>query len=537
MPDTAPQWLSDLVSEFGARAKTLLAGPGEREATIRPPLDHMVTKIGEHFGLTVVMHSEVPDTERHVRPDYGVQVNGAITGYVEVKAPRVSVDPDSFRGRNLEQWERLSDLPNLIYTNGTQWRLFRDAEPVGDPVILSGGPLESAGASLTVGPDFEPLLRQFFDWEPAPIRTVPKLVTAVAPLTRLLRGDVVERLEAERKAVAGGARVEDQQFSGLANDWRRLLFPEATDEKFADGYAQTVTFALLLATSDGVSLADTNLHGVGDAMKARHSLMGRALQLLTDEMAEDFRISLELLTRVVGAIDWDRIRSSPRDTYLYLYEQFLEAYDPKLRQQSGSYYTPLPVVEQMVRLTGDVLAQVLGRVSGFSDPNVTVVDPAMGTGTYLHAIIEQASEQVRLNDGQGAVAGRVTDLAKRLIGFELQTGPYAVAELRTSDMLRRIGATPPPGGMRTYVTNTLDDPHTDVDQLSYQYRAISDSRRLANEVKANTPVTVVIGNPPYRERACSAPKFWSSACESCWLIRSGWGTAIGWSRLVQAQRW
>ncbi|MEJ7634024.1 N-6 DNA methylase [Aeromicrobium sp.] len=501
MSDSAPQWLVDLVSEFGVRAKSLLAGPGEREATIRPPLDHMVTKVGEHIGRVVVMHSEVRDTERHVRPDYGVQVGGVITGYVEVKAPKVSLDPNSFRGRNLEQWNRLSDLPNLIYTNGTEWRLYRDSEPVDEPVVFSGGTLETAGASLATGPEFEALLRQFFDWEPTPIRTVPKLVATVAPLTRLLRGDVIERLHEERKAVEGGARADAQKFSGLAHEWRRLLFPDATDDRFADGYAQTVTFALLLATSDGVKLSGTNLHGVGDAMRARHSLMGRALQLLTDDMADDFRISLELLTRVIDAIDWDRIRASPRDTYLYLYEQFLEEYDPDLRQQSGSYYTPLPVVEQMVRLTEDVLKGFLGRTTGFSDPNVTVVDPAMGTGTYLHAIIEQASDQIRSQEGQGAVAGRVTDLATRLIGFELQTGPYAVAELRTSDMLRRIGANPPPGGMRTYVTNTLDDPYLESDQLGSHFRAISDSRRLANQVKANTPVTVVIGNPPYREKA------------------------------------
>lgn len=501
MPATTPAWLTTLVADFGERCKTLLAGPGDREATIRPPLDQLITRSGDQLGHTVVLHSEVRDDSRHVRPDYGVSVDGPLTGYVEVKAPGRSVDPSTFRGHDLRQWQRQRDLPNLIYTNGTEWRLYRDAELVGDPVYLAGGRLQDAGDQLTASPGLESLLRQFFDWKPAPITSVTRLVQAVAPLTRLLRGDVLEQLDFERRAVKAGAQESDQLFLGLASDWRRLLFPDATDERFADGYAQTVTFALLVAASDGIDLSSTSLHGVGEQLRAQHSLMGRALQLLTDQMATDFKVSLELLKRVVNAIDWPRIRGGRRDTYLYLYEDFLEEYDPQLRKESGSYYTPLEVVEQMVRLTGDVLASRLDRSRGFLDPQVTTVDPAMGTGTYLQAILQSAADVVSATDGPGAVPGALSSLAERLIGFEVQTGPYAVAELRTSDLLRATGATPPSEGMRTFVTNTLDDPHVEVTQLASSLRAISDSRRRANHVKASTPVTVVIGNPPYRERA------------------------------------
>lgn len=502
MPAEVPSWLNDLVSAYGAETKTLLAGPGNREDTIRPSLRDLVTKIGDKFGLTVVMHSEVRLTERQVRPDYAVEVNGSVVGYIEVKAPGEPLNPDGFTGHNKRQWLRVRDVPNLIYTNGTEWRLYRNAERVGDPVQFTGGSQDTAGAHLSAPPQFEPLMRQFLGWEPVPITTVPRLVAAVAPLTRLLRADVLERLNEEHRAADRGARPGELQFTSLAGDWRRLLFPDATDDRFADGYAQTVTFALLLASSDGVDIDSMTLHSVGDEMRSQHSLMGRALQLLTDEMAAGFRLSLALMTRTIGSIRWERIRASPRDTYLYLYENFLAEYDPALRQESGSYYTPLQVVEQMVRITEDVLRQRWNRTGGFADDEVTVVDPAMGTGTFMHSIIERASEHVAASDGPGAVPGRVTDLARRLIGFEIQTGPYAVAELRTSDMLRRLGANAPKGGMRTYVTNTLDDPFVETDQLDdFRYRALSESRRRANEVKARTPVTVVIGNPPYRERA------------------------------------
>lgn len=500
MSVSIPTWVAEAVAKFGAACKSKLAGPGDREAAIRSPLEELLKSFGDQLHVKAVFHDEVRDPERRVRPDYGVSIDGAISGYVEVKAPGRGIDPAGFKGHDLKQWERQRDLPNLLYTNGTEWRLFRDSEMVGEPVIFSCGTLAKAGSKLSAPADFEELLTDFLRWKPAPIGSVTALVKAIAPLTRLLRDEVLEQLASERKAIKEGAAEYEQPFLGLAADWRRLLFPTAEDEVFADGYAQTVTFALLLARSDGIELDGSTLHTVGDELGDHHSLMGRALQLLTDNVAKDFKVTLDLLVRVVGAVDWPSVRKGKRDTYLHLYEHFLEEYDPELRQQSGSYYTPIEVVEQMVRLTDEVLRTRLDR-QGFGDEKVFTVDPAMGTGTFLQAVIDRAADQIAEQHGPGMVRGLVTDLAKRLVGFELQTGPYAVAELRTTDILRKTGATPPPGGMRLYVTDTLDDPNAAIEQLASGLGAISDSRRQASIVKREEPVTVVIGNPPYRERA------------------------------------
>ena len=500
MSPSLPTWVSEAVAEFGSACKEKLAGPGDREAAIRTPLEGLLERFGDHLHLKAVFHDEVRDPERRVRPDYGVSINGAISGYVEVKAPGRGIDPTGFKGHDRKQWERQRDLPNLLYTNGTEWRLFRDGDPVGDPVIFSGGSLTKADTKLSAPADFEELLTDFLRWKPAPIGSVTALVQAIAPLTRLLRSEVLDQLAAERRAIKEGAHEYKQPFLGLAADWRRLLFPAATDDVFADGYAQTVTFALLLARSDDIELDGATLHTVGDELGDHHSLMGRALQLLTDNVANDFKVTLDLLVRVIGAVNWPSVRKGKRDTYLHLYEHFLEEYDPDLRQQSGSYYTPIEVVEQMVRLTDEVLTTRLG-MQGFGDERVFTVDPAMGTGTFLQAVLDRAAKQITDLHGPGMVRGLVTDLAKRLVGFELQTGPYAVAELRTTDLLRKTGATPPPGGMRLYVTDTLDDPNAPIEQLASGLGAISDSRRQASIVKREDPVTVVIGNPPYRERA------------------------------------
>lgn len=495
-------WLADAVATFGDRCKAKLAGPGEAEAAIRAPIEQLLAAAGAHLKLDVVPHDEVRDDDRGVRPDYAISVGGAITGYVEVKKPGANLDPESMRGHNLRQWTRQKDLPNLIYTNGTEWRLYRDSEPVGDPIHLTGGPLSSAGAKLTAPAELEHILTDFLRWKPAPITSVIALVRAIAPLTRLLRGEVLDQLAAEQRKIKAGARREDQPFHGLARDWRHLLFPTADDATFADGYAQTVTFALLLARTEGITLADAGgLHAVGTKLSGQHSLMARALQLLTDYVADDFKVTIDLLVRVIDAVQWPKVRAGRRDTYLHLYETFLDVYDPQLRQKSGSYYTPREVVEQMVRLTEDVLETRLGKVAGFADPDVVVADPAMGTGTFLHTIIEHVAARASERDGEGAVAGAVSRLAERLVGFELQTGPFAVAELRATDLLSSLGASLPSKGLGLYVTDTLDDPHAEQTQLGSGLELISRSRSQAARIKAKTKVTVVIGNPPYDERA------------------------------------
>lgn len=496
-----PAWIADAVQQFGVASKAKLAGPGDREAAIRSPLEALLQAAGQNLGVKAVFHDEVRDTQRQVRPDYGVSVKGAITGYIEVKAPGRGIDPAGFTGHDKRQWDRQSDLPNLIYTNGTAWRLYRDGDLVDGPVTFSGGTLETAGGHLHAPAEFEALITDFLHWRPAPITSVGALVRSVAPLTRLLRGEVLDQLATENRAVRAGGEEHLQPFRGLARDWRALLFPTADDEVFADGYAQAVTFALLLARTEGIELTARPLHEIGASLGDEHSLMGKALQLLTGDVAADFKVTLDLLVRVVDAVDWPRVRKGKRDTYLHLYENFLHEYDDELRKQSGSYYTPREVVEEMVRLTEEALTTHLGRERGFRDPGVLTVDPAMGTGTYLHTILERTADQVAAEDGPGAVPGVISQVAERLVGFELQMGPYAVAELRATDLLTSHGANPPPGGMHLYVTDTLDDPHAAQSQIGSGLQLIAQSRREANEVKAKANVTVVIGNPPYAENA------------------------------------
>lgn len=203
-----PRWLAGAVKRLGVECSKKLAGPGEAEAAIRTPLEHLLGAAGPELGVRAVFHDEVRDTERRVRPDYGVSVSGAITGYVEVKAPGKAVAPAALRGHDKVQWERQQDLPNLLYTNGTEWRLYQDGEH--RRTVHFAGDLYDG--KVTAPPEFEALLADFLVWKPAPIVSLGSLVTAIARMTRLLRGEVLDQLAAEHTAVRCGADERLQPF-------------------------------------------------------------------------------------------------------------------------------------------------------------------------------------------------------------------------------------------------------------------------------------------------------------------------------------
>ncbi|MFI0143941.1 type ISP restriction/modification enzyme [Streptomyces globisporus] len=502
MADARLQWLQEAVSVYGTECRRNLLGPGDREAAIRSPLEQLFRTIATHHARPEIgWYPETRIPHLGVRPDYAVRVDKDVTGYIEVKRPGKSIDPDSFTGHDKRQWERLRDLPNLLYTNGTHWRVFRYGTQIGDEITLSGA-LKSAGEKLTAVDlaAFDALAQAVLCWEPPEIRRVSVLVQHIAPLCRLLREAVREQLRAEAGLNAADSTA-DRPFTGLRSDWRRLLFPTADDATFADGYAQTVTFALLLARTEHIPVTGTSFHEIGRRLNAGHALMGKALQLLTDNVNERFEVTLNLLSRTVAAVDWETIRQGNRDAYLHLYESFLSVYDDSLRQRSGSYYTPHQVVEEMVRLAEEVLRTRLGKTRGYGDEGVHIVDPAMGTGTYLHTVIERVARQAAERHGDAMAPDAIGRLAGRLYGFELQMGPFAVAELRAADLLKKHGAPLPPGGLNLHVTDTLDDPYVQEEQLASTYAALSVSRARANHVKANIPVTVVISNPPYDDKA------------------------------------
>jgi predicted helicase len=286
----------------------------------------------------------------------------------------------------------------------------------------------------------------------------------------------------------------------LADDWRDLLFPDLNDETFSDAYAQTIVFAMLLARVNGIAFDSTPLHGIARQLGKKHSLIGKAFSVLTDSDAtEELRV-IETLRRVIGAIDWSKLDDGQTNVYIELYEKFLAEYDPTLRKLSRSYYAPEPVARFMVDFVDSVLCSRLNRPWGFAAEDVVVVDPAMGTGTFLVEVIRTVAQTVDDKQGKGARPARLRELfQKRLVGFERQVAPYAVAELRLHQALRtRFDTDIPPTEVR-FLTDALENPRAQQDRIRAAYKIIERLRSEANRIKRDVPVMVVIGNPPHVE--------------------------------------
>jgi type ISP restriction-modification system protein/N-6 DNA methylase len=484
-----------VISEFGRDVtKKLRTGQGSEEDHLRGPFELMLGKIATSLGLKITTIGETSLPDLSIRPDYAIDVDGARVGYVELKKPGHGV-PEGWRRptrHDVGQWEKYKLLPNVLYLDGESFARFNFGVRQGNVARLEPG-LDRAGDKLhAVGTDFARVITDFLLWVPEKPRSMDHLVRLVANLCRLLREDIAAELERERSG-----QSDHQTFTGLAMDWRAILFPNLTDEEFADQYSQTITFALLLARVEGVSFQGRSVGEIARLLGKKHSLMGRALAVLTDQPEEEHSVALTTMLRVLSVVDW---ADFPDDSYSMLYENFLATYDPALRKQSGVYYTPAALVSFMTRFVDDVLRLRLGRDRGFADRDVIVVDPAMGTGSFLAEVVNTVAATVAEEEGAGAVPAQLRDLSDRLIGFENQAAPYAVAELRIHSLLKKRHRAEVPAKERRFLADTLDDPDTQMLPLGSMYEAIERSRRGANAVKRDEPVMVVMGNPPYVDK-------------------------------------
>ncbi|HET7105953.1 MAG TPA: type ISP restriction/modification enzyme [Candidatus Acidoferrum sp.] len=486
------------ISEFGLAAKRKLSNPaatGQPEDQLRAPFEHLIENVASICNFrsgAVIAVGESAQKQLKTRPDYSITVDKALVGFVELKAPGKGANPARFKDpHDKEQWERLSSLPNLLYCDGNSFGLWQDGKQVGTVLTLQGD-IESAGAKLAPPPGLLLLLESFLRWKPVAPRNARELAHTTARLCRLLRNEVTEQLG-----------LKSQALTDLATDWRKLLFPDASDERFADGYAQAVTFGMLMARAKQIPLRD-GLQKVAAELARSSTLIGTALRLLTDsaENQETLKTGLSTLTRVLDAVDWNLLTKGEPEAWLYFYEEFLDVYDKDLRKETGSYYTPPEVVGAMVSLVDEALrSKRFGLHAGLASPSVTLADPAMGTGTFLLGVIRRIADTVGENEGPGAVAGAIQAALSRLIGFEMQLGPFAVAQLRLlAEVVDLTGATSD-SPLRIFVTDTLGDPYEHEDYFPSMLAALGRSRRDANKIKREEPITVVLGNPPYKEKA------------------------------------
>jgi len=441
------------------------------------------------------------------RPDIAVEVDRLLCGFVELKAPGTGANVTRFRGHNRQQWKKFSDLPNLVYTDGNEWSLYRKGERIGTRIVFSGD-VTRDGAGAVTEEDAEQLsrlLRDFFSWQPIVPTNPQGLAELLAPLCHLLRDDVMRALE-----------NPDSNLSTLARQWRELLFPDADDAQFADAYAQTFTYALLLARLGGQENLATN--AAADALQGGHRLLAQALRVLGDPQArEEISTGVALLERSITAVNPKELAEEDADPWLYFYEDFLAAYDSDLRKDRGVYYTPVEVVQTQVNLVSELLVNRFGKTRSFADEGVVLLDPAVGTGTYPLAALQHGFDLVADRYGPGRVGATASEMAKNVHAFELLVGPYAVAHLRLSERIIDAGGTLPEDGVHVYLTDTLESPHaTPPGRFTLFERELAMEHRRALKVKSDVPVLVCIGNPPY-DRQQIAPEDETTIRKGGWV--------------------
>jgi predicted helicase len=339
------------------------------------------------------------------------------------------------------------------------------------------------------------LLRDFLGWTPSVPHNPSGLAKYLAPLSRFLRSEV------ENALYQPGSAVEL-----LANEWRQFLFPDSDNGKFADAYAQTVTYAMLLARLSGADKLDPA--EAAKTLDKNNGLLARTLELLGQpEARKELSVGFEMLRRSLEALNPHDFQKSKPDLWLYFYEDFLAAYDPKLRKDYGVYYTPREVVELQVRLASELLEKRFGKKLGFADDGVVFLDPAVGTGTYPVAAVKHGLDKVRARSGPGAVPARARQIAENMHGFEILVGPYAVAHLRLTQALEGAMNDAKAEGepeetldkrLNIYLADTLSSPNkAPPGGLDLTHKALTQEHEAARKVKQGGDIVVCLGNPPY----------------------------------------
>lgn len=472
---------------------------GEPEARLTTPVSTLLKDLAEANGMGTIRLIRETRLDR-TRPDFAVCSEGAHSsdvthrGFIELKAPGLGADPAKWRGRNASQWEHMKvEAEVLIVTDGKDMRLFVNGVQQGEAATLPYDAGKQWDHAPLIG-----LLRRFLEARPRPVVTVSDLSARLA----LRAIDIRDRLM-NLLSTPGAARAEA---NAAHKAWRKYVHPHATDANFCDGVAQVVCYGMTLAALTGDDLPDRlTLRSGRDALRHVSPVMAAAFSPLIDKpkLLDAARPEIGALESLINAIDRNKVNVSADhrgDPWLYFYEDFLAAYDPKARREAGVYYTPLPVVKAMVNIVDHVLIHVFGRKQGFADPSVITLDPAAGTGTFPLAVVDKAVE--RSSTGANTKIGgdrAAKTLGSNLYAFELLPGPYSVAHLRLTQRLSSL-SNGQVEAAQVLLADTLDSP----DQPHEPDLELGDAETLTREqvrvqeVKRRRPITVIIGNPPYR---------------------------------------
>lgn len=495
------------ISHYLAQLDGALKAGNATEHTHRPALKALIEALADG-----VVATNEPTRIECGSPDFIVTRKGTPLGYIEAK----DVGVDLGRAEDSEQLRRYrTSLRNLVLTDYLEFRLYRNGEQVLSSRL---GKQQKNGAlrrDVDGAQQVERLLQWFFEADVPTIASPRELAERMARVARLLH-DLIRQVFAHQG--------EKGDLRGQYEAFKKVLLADLSVDQFADMYAQTIAYGLFAARCNHIGSGFTREYAGRELPKTNPFLRKLFNTIAGVDLDERIAWAVDDLADLLARADMAAIledfgRATRReDPVVHFYETFLAAYDPKLRETRGVYYTPEPVVGYIVRSIDAILKRDFGLKDGLADKSkvkltipiphgkpktktiethrVQILDPAVGTGTFLHQVVAHIRE--RFSHAKGLWPSYVAEhLLPRLYGFELLMAPYAVAHMKLGLQLQETGYDfAAEERLRVFLTNSLEEAH-EFAGLPLFAQWLADEAAAASEVKRETPIMVVLGNPPY----------------------------------------
>ncbi len=504
-----------LISNYLEKVRTQFASGRATEHSYRPALYELFQSIDPK--LTVVNE---PKKSEAGMPDFLFERDGVPIGWAEAK----DVDKDVIRlkGYSVEQRRRYEKAySNLIYTNGVDFEFIREGVSVHfvsiADFVMGLQPKPEAFEEL------ERQLRLFAEQKPISVRSASKLAEMMAAKAAIIKDEI------------GLALKEDPEFKtalgGQFRSFKANLLPALEPDEFADIYAETITYGMFAARFHDDDLSTFSRQEALEKLPASNPFLKGLFEYVAGPaLPKRLTYIVDDLVQLMRASDPHSLFedfgkfTARNDPFIHFYEDFLAAYNPKKRKSRGVWYTPEPVVDFIVRAVDEVLKTEFGLADGLADTSkvtvdwdtgtnhpktgkpvtekrqvhrVQILDPATGTGTFLAKTVQLIADRVKAR-APGKWSGYVEqDLLPRLHGFELLMASYAMCHMKLDMQLTESGYRPSakPPRLSVWLTNALEPAERDVRDLFFQ--PLAEEARGASEVKRQSPIMCVIGNPPY----------------------------------------
>ncbi|GAA6845515.1 DNA methyltransferase [Helicobacter pylori] len=468
----------------------------KNELTHRLSLHNLLNRLKDNFNKEFKIEHE-PKKEQGSQPDFRVSFQGLNIGYIENK--RVGVNfRQLLKSDQILKYLELN--PNLMLTDYLNF-MWVGKDENNAPLIkkeISVASLDELSKPLKPKPQTErdliELFKSFFNHEATPITNAKDFATHLSPRTRYLKDALIKY-------------QEKTQVSSIFNNFKEYLYEELSFEDFSDALAQTLTYSLFLAKLNH-PFEKINLDNVRSSIPKNFAVIREMADFLKklDEIQEIQWLLNEILSSI-NHVDMDSILkdlNDDKDPYLHFYETFLSAYDPKLRESKGVYYTPDSVVKFIINALDRLLKThfkdaPLGLKSALDNENIKLLDFATGTGTFLLEAFRKALEMRKTSDGGiSTKEDKYQNLLKQFYGFEYLIAPYAIAHLNLSQAFKEEFKKPlkENDALQIILTNTLIQPSEIAAHRGLQ-PIFEKELKSAQEIKKNENILIITGNPPY----------------------------------------